>query len=66
MTDNIPIARSEALILDRDGPPTLGLEAARVLARIIRADRDQHRPGCAKASGEELGNRRPGEGHSRA
>ncbi|GAC1611374.1 MAG: hypothetical protein NVS3B26_23820 [Mycobacteriales bacterium] len=63
MTDNIPTARSEALILDRDGPPTFGLEAARVLAKIIRGNRDQTGAGSPEAGVDEPATRRTVEGH---
>ena len=66
MTDKIPIARPEALILEPEGPPTLGLDAARVLARIIRANRDQTGSIPPQTEADNLAKCRPGEGHSAA
>lgn len=51
------------LILETEGPPTLGLEAARVLARIIRANRDQTGAARPQAGVEDPANRRNVEGH---
>lgn len=57
---------ADELILETEGPPALGLEAARVLAKIIRANRDQMGAARPQAGVDEPANRRTVEGHSAA
>lgn len=54
---------SDALILDAEGELTLSSEAARVLARIIRAHRDRAAGAGPQTEAAEVPNRRHAAGH---
>jgi hypothetical protein len=61
----MPDTAADALILDAEGPPALTAEAARILARIIRAARD-NAPSAPQAGVEDVAERRSREGLSAA
>lgn len=61
----MPEPAADALILNPEGPPALTAEAARILARIIRAARDDAPPG-PQAAIEDVAERPSVEGHSAA
>lgn len=61
----MPDPAADALILDPEGPPALTAEAARILARIIRAARD-NAPSSPQAGIENVADGPTGAGHSAA